>query len=155
MQQGIVIAIFVTPESGDPMKPVDSVLAVENRGIIGDRYYTMSGTFSKSELEPDQEITLVEHEAFEELRSNHQVQLQYAECRRNVITQHVDLNALVGHTFQVGQVTLRGMRLCEPCAYLSQMTGHRNLVKQWLHRAGLRAHIQKGGRISKNDAVIV
>ncbi len=155
MSQGIVVAIFTTPESGEPMIPVDSVLAVENRGIIGDRYYTMSGHFSKSEIEPDQEITLVEHEAFKELNKNHQIQLQYAECRRNIITQNIDLNALVGQTFQVGQTTLRGMRLCEPCAYLSKMTGHSNLVKQWLHRAGLRAHIQKGGRISKGDTVVV
>ena len=153
MATGIVLKIFTTPEPGGDMNSVDSVTAVEGRGLIGDRYYTLTGTFSKPEINPDQEISLIESEAFEELEQNHGIQLDYSQSRRNIVTRNVDLNSLVGKTFQIGEVTLTGMRLCEPCTYLSQVTGHPKLVKQWLHRAGLRAHIRKGGDIRVQDEV--
>ncbi len=59
MFEGTVIKIFTTPESGMAMKSVESVMAVTGRGLIGDRYYSLSGEFSKPEIEPDQEITLI------------------------------------------------------------------------------------------------
>ena len=155
MTTGMVLKIFTTPEPGEEMNSVETVTAVENRGLIGDRYYTMCGTFSKSEIEPDQELTLIEAEAFEELKLNHAIDLEYSKSRRNIVTRNVDLNNLVGKTFKVGDVTLTGMRLCEPCSYLSELTGNPKLVKQWLHRAGLRAHIRKGGEIRINDEVVI
>ena len=137
------------------MNSVDSVTAVEGRGLIGDRYYTLSGTFSKTEIEPDQEITLIESEAFEELKQEHDIDLDFSQSRRNVVTHKVDLNDLVGKTFKVGEVSVTGMRLCEPCAYLSEVTGNPKLVKQWLHRAGLRARINKGGEIRIDDEIVI
>ena len=137
------------------MNSVDSVIAVEGRGLIGDRYYTLSGTFSKTEIEPDQEITLIESEAFKELKQEHDIELDFSQSRRNVVTHNVDLNDLVGKTFKVGEVSVTGMRLCEPCAYLSEVTGNPKLVKQWLHRAGLRARINKGGEIRIDDEIVI
>ena len=151
MSQGTVIKIFICPESGMPMDSVDSVIAVTGRGLIGDRYYSLSGNFSKPDIEPDQEITLIESEAFESLEKEFGISLQHAQSRRNVLTRGIDLNSLVGQTFKVGNVTLTGMRLCEPCTYLSGLTGHPKLVKQWRGHAGLRARIDHGGPISVGD----
>ena len=150
-----VLHVFITPEAGGDMQEVNTVSAIEGRGLMGDRYYTLAGTFSKPRIEPDQEITLIEAEAFEELESNHGISLNYSQCRRNVITRGVDLNSLVGRTFQVGEVTVRGMRLCEPCTYLSGMTGHKMLVRLWRGRAGLRGQIVKSGKISAGDSITV
>ncbi len=153
MPEGKVINIFIAPEPEREMNAVDSVIAVRGRGLIGDRYYSLSGSFSKPEIEPDQEITLIEVEAFEELLETHGIHLEHAQSRRNVLTQGVDLNSLVGRTFQVGSVSLRGIRLCEPCTYLSGLTGHPKLVKLWRGRAGLRAQINVGGTISIGDRI--
>ncbi len=155
MTTGIVLKIFTTPEPGGEMNSVDSVTAVEGRGLMGDRYYSLTGTFSKPEIEPDQEVSLIEAEAFEELKQKYDIELGYSQSRRNILTRDVDLNSLVGKTFKVGEVTLTGIRLCEPCNYLSGLTGHPKLVKQWLHRAGLRAHIRKGGQIQVNDKIVI
>ncbi len=154
MSDGIVIRIFITPESEGEMNAVDSVAAVSGRGLIGDRYYSLAGNFSKHEIEPDQEITLIESEAFEELQALHGIQLEYAQSRRNIVTRGVDLNRLVGQSFRVGCVTLVGMRLCEPCTYLSSLTGYPKLVKQWRSRAGLRAHIRQSGTVTVGDRII-
>ena len=155
MSEGVVLEIFITPESGGDMNSVESVSAIEGRGLMGDRYYSLAGTFSEAAIEPDQEISLIEAEAFEELSKVHGVELEYSESRRNLVTRNCDLNSLVGKTFQVGAVTLTGIRLCEPCAYLSSKTGNSNLVKQWLHRAGLRARIVRSGQISVGDNITV
>lgn len=155
MNTGIVLKIFTTPESGEEMNSVDSVTAVPGRGLIGDRYYSMSGTFSKPDIEPDQEVSLIESEAYEELKLKHDIELEFSQSRRNIVTRNIDLNSLVGKTFNVGEVTLTGIRLCEPCAYLSGLTGNPKLVKQWIHRAGLRAQIRKGGKIQVKDKISI
>lgn len=133
---------------------MDSVTAVTGRGLIGDRYYSLSGNFSKSEIEPDQEITLIESEAFERLYEQHGIRLEHSQSRRNIVTEGVDLNGLVGLTFQIGNVTLTGMRLCEPCTYLSGLTGYPKLVKLWRGQAGLRARIDNGGQINVGDDIV-
>ena len=155
MSNGEVLRIFTTPDPGGEMISVSSVIAVANKGLIGDRYYSLTGTYSKPSIDPDQEISLIEAEAFEELFKKHGIELQHSQSRRNILTRNVDLNSLVGKSFQVGEVTLTGMRLCEPCVYLSGLTGHPRLVKQWMHRAGLRAHIAKGGTINVRDEIFV
>ena len=154
MSNGVVIEMFITSEPGAPMDSVNPVSAVQGRGLLGDRYYSLSGTFSKTEIEPDQEITLIESEAFEELKEKHGITLKYLQSRRNIITRDVNLNNLVGRKFQVGDVTLTGRRLCEPCTYLSGLTDNPKLVKQWLHRAGLRAQIVSSGKIIVGDSII-
>ncbi len=127
MQDAVVIRIFIAPEAGTEMIAVNEVSAVMNRGLIGDRYYKLTGTFSKPQIERDQEITLIEFEAIEELVVNYGVKLELSQSRRNIVTQNVKLNNLVAKQFQVGEVSLTGIRLCEPCKYLSKMTGNRYL----------------------------
>ncbi len=43
-----------------------------------------------------------------------------ADIRRNLVLRGVQLNRLVDKKFKVGEVTLRGIRLCEPCQYLAK-----------------------------------
>jgi MOSC domain-containing protein YiiM len=74
------------------------------------------------------------------------------ESRRNVVTTGVDLNALVGRRFRVGDVECEGVELCEPCNHLESMT-YPGLIKGMVHRAGLNADILTDGDISVGDAV--
>ena len=53
MSKASVIKIYTTTEPGKEMNSMESVTAVAGRGLIGDRYYSLSGNFSKSEIEPD------------------------------------------------------------------------------------------------------
>jgi MOSC domain-containing protein YiiM len=65
----------------------------------------------------------------------------------------VALNHLVGTEFRVGEVRLKGVRLCEPCGYLERVTGLP--VKAGLvHRGGLRAQVLSGGTIRVGDPVV-
>ena len=46
-----------------------------------------------------------------------------------------------------------GHRLCEPCLHLQKMT-RPGIIKELIHRAGLRADILSGGTISVGDRLI-
>ena len=75
------------------------------------------------------------------------------EARRNVVTRGIDLNALVGRRFRVGEAECVGRRLCEPCAHLQRLT-HPGILRDLVHRGGLRADILAGGAIRVGDAVV-
>ena len=69
-----------------------------------------------------------------------------AAPRRNVLTRGVDVNALVGHTFLVGDVLCAGRRLCEPCVHLDRLSGP-GLLRPLIHKGGLRVDILTDGEI--------
>jgi MOSC domain-containing protein YiiM len=49
---------------------------------------------------------------------------------------------------------LLGVRLCEPCAYLEQMTTA-GIREALVHRGGLRAAIVNGGTVRPGDSIVV
>ena len=134
-------------------KPVEQVRAVAGMGLEGDRYYLRTGSFSKKHDE-SREATLIESEALEALAREYGHQLTAAESRRNITTRGVALNHLVGKEFRVGAATLRGIRLCEPCGHLEQLTG-RKVREGLIHRGGLRAQIVQSGVIQIGDSIEV
>ena len=81
--------------------------------------------------------------------------MREAETRRNLVTEGVALNHLVGREFRVGAVRMRGVRLAEPCVYLEQLTGHDGVRAAFVHRGGLRAEILDGGELRVGDAIDV
>jgi MOSC domain-containing protein YiiM len=119
--------------------------AIAGRGLAGDRYHAGVGTFSKKD-HPDREVTLIESEALEALAKDCNITLQPGQARRNLVTRAVPLNHLVGKEFTVGEVLLRGLRLCEPCGHLEKLTAN-GVEKGLLHRGGLRAQILRGGTL--------
>ena len=141
---GRVEAIHVTGERGEALQSVPQVKAIAGVGLDGDRY---AGT-----NRPHKQVTLIESEALEALRRDHEIELPAAETRRNILTSGVALNHLVGREFRVGEATFRGVKLCEPCHYLEEVTGQ-SVRMPLLHRGGLNAEIVEGGTIRVGDAV--
>jgi MOSC domain-containing protein YiiM len=153
MTVGRVESIQVAPAAREPMQAVDSARAVPGRGIEGDRYFSKSGTYSRKDG-ADREITLIESEAIEALQRDYGLLVEPKETRRNVATRGVALNHLVGRRFRVGDAVLRGLRLCEPCGHLEQLSG-KPMRAGLVHRGGLRAEILTEGVIRTGDPIEV
>ncbi len=153
MSQGKVISIHIAAAAAAPIKSVAAVVALAGRGLEGDRYAAKLGTFSK-DPGSGRDVTLIESEAIEALKRDYQVELGASESRRNIVTQGISLNHLVDKEFRVGEVVLRGTRLCEPCAHMEKLT-IKGALRGLIHRGGLRAEIVKGGTIRVGDSVIV
>ena len=150
MFEGTVISINIAPEAEAPMQSVNEVRAVPGQGLEGDRYFDHKGTFSKPQ--PDRELTLIEAEAIEALRSEFQVDYGLNASRRNIVTRGVPLNHLVDKEFWIGDVKARGLRLCEPCAHLQRLS-HPKVLPGLVHRGGLRAQILTEGMIRVGETV--
>ena len=74
------------------------------------------------------------------------------EHRRNLTSEGVPLNYLVGKRFKVGEVILEGGRLNFPCKYLAELL-KKPLVLPLYNRSGLNCKIIKGGTIKQNDII--
>jgi MOSC domain-containing protein YiiM len=150
MNTGTVESIYLASAAGAPTQAVDQACAIPGVGLEGDRYALGVGTFSKPL--PDRELTLIEAEAIEALKHEYHFELTPGEARRNVVTRGVALNHLVGKEFKIGEVKIRGIRLCEPCDYLQRLTG-REVIRGLTHRGGLRAQILTRGTIHVGDPI--
>jgi MOSC domain-containing protein YiiM len=159
MFEGKLEAIFIGSTKAGPMQQVESAEAVAGEGLKGDRYCAGNGTFSKGAAKPgnkyyprDRQITLIEAEALEAAARDCNVAIQGAQSRRNLLVRGVPLNHLVEREFTIGQVRIRGLRLCEPCGHLERLSVP-GIEKALLHRGGLRAEILSSGTLSLGDAV--
>jgi MOSC domain-containing protein YiiM len=128
------------------MRLLEVASARAGRGLEGDRYAVGAGTFSpRAGHRPGYDLTLMAAEVLDELAAaGHPV--DFAATRRNVLTRGIDVNALVGQTFLIGDVLCAGRRLCEPCVHLDRLSGP-GLLRPLIHKGGLRVDILADGEI--------
>ncbi len=143
---GRVEAIFITAASQAPMIECRSVKAITGCGLEGDRY-----CIAKPGEKSFANLTLIEQEAYDHLASI-DLELPTNALRRNLLTSGIQLSALVGREFTVGNVRCLGSELAEPCNYIQGRTLP-GVLKAMVGRGGLRAQILDGGLISVGDAV--
>ena len=151
MWKGEVLSVHSAPEAGEPMQSPGRARAVAGRGIEGDRYFKETGFFSHKKG-PRRQVTLFESEVLDILKRDHRLELSAEECRMNIVTRGVPLTHLVGKSLRVGEATLWGLRLNEPCRHLQEVAGKR-IVTHLIHRCGLNAENLEGGWIQPGDVV--
>jgi MOSC domain-containing protein YiiM len=153
MWKGELIAIFIRPEASEDTASLSQVRAVPGKGLEGDYYFRQMDQ-AISQPHASREVTLIEEETLQAVERDYGVLLGLGQSRRNLVTRHVPLNHLVGQDFQVGQVTLRGIRLCEPCSHLAALT-RKEYQQALVHRGGLRAQILTEGMIWVGDVIFL
>jgi MOSC domain-containing protein YiiM len=147
--QGAVEGIYIASDAAEPLFEVDEIKAVVGLGLEGDRYFHKRGTFS-NKPKPGREVTLIEIEAIEAAQKDYGLEVSPGDARRNIVTRGVPLNHLVGRRFKIGDATLVGIRLCEPCTHLTKLV-NADFRKALVHRGGLRAEVVEGAEIHKGD----
>ena len=148
---GTVEGLFRAAQAAAPMESLERATVVAGIGVEGDRYSLGSGRFS-APGRAGQDLTLIEAEAVEALLGEHGIELAPGDARRNVVTRGIDLNALVGRHFRIGDVPCYGQRLAEPCSWQQQLTPPGTL-RGLVHRGGLRADVLASGTIALGDRV--
>ena len=141
-----VSKICITNKSAEEMQDVNTVEVIASKGIVNDRYFNEKNN-------QDLQITLIESENIDYYNQISETNIHYISFRRNIITKGIQLNDLVGKEFLIGNVKIKGLRLCAPCRYLQEMLKQKNLVKKLLNRGGLRCEILTDGIISVNDPI--
>lgn len=154
MVNGVVTEVLIATTAGADLEPQLSVHAEAGKGLVGDRYYQGVGTFSeKLKGTPEVEVTLIESEEIAAFNSVTQQSLSPSAFRRNLVTKGIRLNKLEGKPFTIGDVQLKGIRLCEPCAHLAGILGH-EIMQHMVHKSGLRAQVISSGEITPSSEMI-
>ncbi len=130
------------PAGKSPILSVNEIRCVAGRGIEGDRFFDHKENYKG-------QITFFAMEVFLALCEKFQITgLDASVFRRNVITQGVDLNTLIGQPFEIQGVKFQGIEECSPCYWMNQAVteGAEKFLKGL---GGLRAHILSDGIIRK------
>ena len=149
---GIVVALFTVDRRAAPMKKVEQLYALAGRGIEGDRYFLGTGTYSKSP-EPGRQVTLIKSEVLESLKNKLEINVKPEESRRNILTQGIEINDLIGTEFYVGTVRLRAHRITQPCLYLEKLLDQPGLYKELWDKGGISCEILSDGVIKERDLI--
>ncbi|HCT40291.1 MAG TPA: hypothetical protein DF427_03760 [Moraxellaceae bacterium] len=152
LQTPVITALLVATERHGDMLELPAVQVKTGAGIVGDRF------FSHSVRHPARNITLIEAEAIAAAAAILGMPIPLHAPRRNLVTRGIGLNNLVGKTFRVGPVLLRGIELCEPCVVLGrnlETAAHprKAIIRAFLHRGGLRATVLCDGVIRQGDVI--
>ena len=123
-----------------PIVEVDAVECVAGKGLVGDRYFAEKEDFKG-------QITFFANEVHRQLCEKFgQTGTPPSVYRRNVITEGLDLNALIGKEFEIQGVRFLGTEECRPCYWMDQAVapGAEDAMKG---RGGLRAKILTTGSL--------
>ncbi|MBL6828593.1 MAG: molybdenum cofactor biosysynthesis protein [Puniceicoccaceae bacterium] len=123
------------------IEKVDTVECVAGSGIVGDRYFDHKDDFKG-------QITFFDWAVYERIRDDFSCpELDPAWFRRNVLTEGIDLNTLIGQRFTLQNIEFEGSEECRPCYWMDEA------VSSGVHEAlkgfgGLRARILTSGTLS-------
>jgi hypothetical protein len=153
MTAGTVREIFTTHAANEPMVGHAETEAIPGKGLAGDRYELGVGFYSNTPITSGaRELTLIDVRAIADVTKETGLPFTSIESRRNLITSGVDLDALIGQAFSIGEVVCEGVRACPPCLHLEELTG-KKVMKALVRTGGLRARIVQGGTIRVGDAI--
>lgn len=148
MSDRTVVAISIARNAGEPLVPVQVVMALEGRGLEGDRYSHGEGSFNKGRLGARQ-VTLI-NAMF--VRGT---TFTFAETRRNIATRGVELMDLVGKEFDIGEARFRGVKYCDPCTRPTKLAHKTQVFKEaFSDRGGLIAEVVRGGKIEVGSPIV-
>ena len=143
---GKVFKIGIANIKGNQIQNVNKVEALKGKGLQNDR------KFSENNQERRQ-ITLIEIENINYFNNISKTNIPPLDFRRNIITENIRLNDLVGKEFFVGNVKSKSRDLCRPCRYLQDKLKQNNFIKEFLHKGGLRCEILANGKINVGDII--
>ena len=126
------------------MQLLDEISVSPEHAIQGDRYHSAKGA---------RQITLIQYEHLATIASLLGIDAVAPETlRRNIAVSGINLLALKGHAFKLGEVTLQFTGLCHPCSRMEELfgPGGYNAVRG---HGGITARIIVGGRIALQDRV--
>ncbi len=134
------------PAGSHPIVEVASAECVAGHGLRGDRFFHQSPDYKG-------QITFFSAEIFDALCAHlRPLRPTPAALRRNVLTEGIDLNTLIGRRFTLQGVEFAGTEECRPCYWMEQAVG--TGAEAWLRgRGGLRCRILSDGWLHRDVAV--
>ena len=145
---GKVLKIGISKNFGTEIQiqSLKEIQAIAGKGLINDIHF-------KEDNDKKCQITLIEIENINHYNKISRATIPAINFRRNIVTEGIKLNDLVGKKFFIGKVRVKAHDLCRPCKYLQESLKQKNLVRELLRKGGLRCEILSSEKIYINDPI--
>ncbi|MAH54524.1 MAG: sulfurase [Candidatus Pelagibacter sp.] len=141
-----VIGIAISENPKGAIRSVNNVKAIAGKGLVNEYHF-------KNDNDKRCQITLIEIENINYYNHKYEASIPSINFRRNIITEGIRLNELVGSEFSIGKVNVKAHDLCRPCKYLQESLKQKNIIKEFLQKGGLRCEILTDGEIFVDDKI--
>ncbi len=141
-----VIGIAISEKPKGAIRSVNNVKAIAGKGLVNEYHF-------KNNNDKRCQITLIEIENINYYNHKYGVSIPSIDFRRNIITEGIRLNELVGSEFSIGKVKVKAHDLCRPCKYLQESLKQKNIIREFLQKGGLRCEILTDGEIFVDDKI--
>ena len=144
-QIGRVEWMGVRPARGSEMQALESVEVRIGTGLDGDRF--------AGRAESKRQVTLIQFEHLQVIAACvGKREISPMVLRRNIVVSGINLLALKGKTFQVGDAVLEMTGLCHPCSKMERALGEGGYNAVRGH-GGITARVIREGVIALQDKV--
>ena len=142
-----IIKLGITKLSNQDIESVEEIELIKGKGIVGDRHY-------QDYNDPYNQLTIIEKESIDNYNIKFSLNIPYLDFRRNVVTEGIRLNELVGKKIKIKDINLEVIDLCRPCKHLQEKLSQDNIIKEFLRSGGIRCQILNDGKINIGDQLI-
>lgn len=144
-QTGTVVWIGIRSSKKSKLVSMEHVMLDPSYGIDADHYAGRSGK---------RQVTLIQSEHLPVIANVMKVNnIKPEQLRRNIVISGLNLLALKGKTFQLGDAILEYTGLCHPCSRMEKSLGVGGYNAMRGH-GGITAHVVRSGRVNVSDQCI-
>ena len=146
-QIGQVEWIGIRPSKDQPMESLTEVQILLENGVEGDRFRGKAGS--------PRQVTLIQKEHLAAVAGflGREQPIQPEILRRNIVVSGLNLQALKGKQFQIGEVILEHTGLAHPCSKMEAALGPGGYNAMRGH-GGITARVIQPGIVRLNDSVL-
>jgi MOSC domain-containing protein YiiM len=146
IQSGKVVWIGIRLHTAEPMQVVEETYA-QIGGLLNDRS-------NKGNADSKRQVTLIQQEHIQAVASFlGKGNISPSLARRNIVVQGINLNALKGKQFKMGDAILEMTGFCYPCSRMEERLGKGGFNAMRGH-GGITCRVIKEGKIKVGDEVI-
>ena len=146
-QSGVVRWIGIRPKTRQPMEILENTFA-NIGGLTGDRAYKPNATGKR-------QVTIIQEEHLQAVASFlGKDTIDPAIIRRNIVVKGINLNALKGKQFKIGEAILEMTGFCFPCSRMEENLGKGGYNAMRGH-GGIICRVIQAGEINIGDSLSV
>ena len=144
VRPGTVAWIGLRPARRVAMRAETEALLAAGKGLVGDRYANAGGARQLTLIAAESLATIASHLGRDAVAPH--------ELRRNIIVRGINLLALKGRRFRIGDALLEASGECHPCSRMEEVfgPGGYNAVRGL---GGITARVIESGTIAIGDVV--
>ena len=146
MRPGVVTWLGVRPARLAPMVTPGAIAVTPGEGVIGDHYASATHGVRQVTVIAEEHLTAIAGYLGQD-------GVPPDLLRRNIVVKGINLAALKGRAFRLGDAVLESSGECHPCSKMERLLGigGYNAVRG---HGGITARVLQGGEIRLGDAVM-